>query len=269
MRLTLITNRYLYGTHQPDASYSLPMSTSSPTNAASTDAAPLAESRSPAATNCATWVGLCISLFSLIAVSQLFHFFAPHPGAALTLAREAVMFACAGLLLWIIRRRERLPLTSIGIGTSPLWKSLAWGVVMAVACVIPAALIAKYGGYAHSAASHIFDKLPVWLIFLVVVRAGVVEEFFYRAYSIDRLERLGLARLGQARLVSVRIAASIIPLAVFAAAHSSGGLVNSLMALVLGSVFTAFYLWRRDLVSNIFGHFLIDFVANVVPAMLA
>ena len=139
------------------------------------------------------------------------------------------------------------------------WKSLAWGVVMAVACVIPAALIAKYGGYAHSGASHIFDKLPVWLIFLVVVRAGVAEEFFYRAYSISRLERLGFGR----------IAASLIPLAVFAAAHSSGGLVNSLMALVLGSVFTAFYLWRRDLVSNIFGHFLIDFIANVLPAMLA
>ena len=232
--------------------------TSSP-NAASADAAPLAESGRPTATNCATWVGLCISLFSLIAVSQLFHFFAPHPGVAVTLAREAAMFACAGLLLWIVRRRERLPLTSIGIGTSPLWKSLAWGVVMAVACVIPAALIAKYGGYTHSAASHLFDKLPVWLILLVVVRAGVVEEFFYRAYSIDRLERLGFGR----------IAASLIPLAIFAAAHSSGGLVNVLMALVLGTIFTAFYLWRRDLVSNIFGHFLIDFIANVIPAMLA
>jgi uncharacterized protein len=234
------------------------MSTSPP-NAASANAALLAESGRPTATTRATWLGLCIALFSLIAVSQLFHFVAPHPGVALTLAREAAMFACAGLLLWIVRRRERLPFTSIGIGTSPLWKSLAWGVVMAVACVIPAALIAKYGGYAHSAASHIFDKLPVWLIFLVVVRAGVVEEFFYRAYSISRLERLGFGR----------IAASLIPLAVFAAAHSSGGLVNSLMALVLGTVFTAFYLWRRDLVSNIFGHFLIDFIANVIPALLA
>lgn len=239
------------------------MSTSSPNaaapNGALTNSAPLAESRHPAATSRATGLGLCISLFSLIAVSQLFHFVAPHPGVALTFAREASMFACAGLLLWIVRRRERLPLTSFGIGTSPLWKSLTWGVVMAVACVIPAALIAKYGGYAHSAASHIFDKLPVWLIFLVVVRAGVVEEFFYRAYSISRLEFLGISR----------IAASLIPLAVFAAAHSSGGLVNILMALVLGSVFTVFYLWRRDLVSNIFGHFLIDFIANVIPAMLA
>jgi membrane protease YdiL (CAAX protease family) len=220
--------------------------------------ASIVEPRRSAASNRAPWLGLCISLFSLIAVSRLFHALAPQPGVALSLAREAAMFACAGLLLWIVRR-ERLPLASIGIGTSPLWKSLAWGVVMAAACVIPAALIAHFAGYAHSAASHTFDKLPVWLIFLIVVRAGVVEEFFYRAYPIDRLQRLGLGR----------IAASLIPLVVFAAAHWSGGLVNFLMAFVLGTIFTAFYLWRRDLVSNIFGHFLIDFVANVVPALLA
>jgi membrane protease YdiL (CAAX protease family) len=219
----------------------------------------LAELHRPSAASRATWLGLCISLFSLIAVSQIFHALAPHPGVALTLAREATMFACACVLFWIVRRRERLPLASIGIGTSPLWKSLAWGVFMAAACVIPAGLIAHFAGYAHSAAAHAFDKLPVWLIFLIVVRAGVIEEFFYRAYSIDRLQRLGLGR----------IAASVIPLVIFAAAHWSGGLVNSLMALSLGAIFTAFYLWRRDLVSNIFGHFLIDFVANVIPALLA
>jgi membrane protease YdiL (CAAX protease family) len=222
------------------------------------NAAILAESSRTAATSRVTWIGLCVSLFSLIAVSRFFHALAPHPGVALSLAREAAMFACAGLVLWIVRRRERLPLASIGIGTSPLWKSLAWGVVMAATCVIPAALIAKYAGYGHSAASHNFNNLPVWLIFLVVVRAGVVEEFFYRAYSIDRLQRLGLGR----------IASSLIPLAIFVAAHASGGLVNVLMAFVLGAIFTAFYLWRRDLVSNVVGHFLIDFVANVIPAML-
>ncbi len=229
------------------------------TNVASTTAASPAELRRPASANRATWFGLCLSLFSLIAISRLFHALAPQPGTALTLAREAAMFACSGLLLWIVRRPERLPLSSIGIGTSPLWKSLAWGVVMAAACVIPAALIAHFAGYAHSAASHNFDNLPVWLITLIVVRAGVVEEFFYRAYPIDRLERLGFGR----------IAASLIPLVIFAAAHWSGGLVNSLMALSLGTIFTAFYLWRRDLVSIIFGHFLIDFVANVLPALLA
>ena len=163
------------------------MNNAASTNVASTTAASPAELRRPASANRATWFGLCLSLFSLIAISRLFHALAPQPGTALTLAREAAMFACSGLLLWIVRRPERLPLSSIGIGTSPLWKSLAWGVVMAAACVIPAALIAHFAGYAHSAASHNFDNLPVWLITLIVVRAGVVEEFFYRAYSIDRL----------------------------------------------------------------------------------
>ena len=41
------------------------------------------------------------------------------------------------------------------------------------------------------------------------------------------------------------------------------------MALVMGAIAAAFYLRRHELVSNIFGGFLIDFVANVLPAMLA
>ena len=39
------------------------------------------------------------------------------------------------------------------------------------------------------------------------------------------------------------------------------------IALVLGGILTAFYLWRQDLVANMFGHFLVDFVSNVLPAM--
>ena len=41
------------------------------------------------------------------------------------------------------------------------------------------------------------------------------------------------------------------------------------MALVLGAILTAFNQWRQDLVSNMFGHFLVDFMANVLPAMLS
>jgi len=38
---------------------------------------------------------------------------------------------------------------------------------------------------------------------------------------------------------------------------------------VLGGILTAFYQWRRDLVSNMFGHFLVDFVANAVPHLFS
>jgi uncharacterized protein len=152
-----------------------------------------------------------------------------------------------------------LPLRSIGIGTSPPWKSLAWGVVIAIACIVPAALIAKVTGYGHGAASQGFAKLPIWLVSIVVVRAGVVEELFYRGYAIERLQGLGFGG----------IASWAIPLVIFSVAHWTGGAANIVLALVLGAILTAFYQWRRDLVSNMFGHFLVDFVANVLPAIFA
>jgi uncharacterized protein len=66
-----------------------------------------------------------------------------------------------------------------------------------------------------------------------------------------------------------RIPSWLIPLTIFAAAHWTGGAANVLIALVLGAILTAFYQWRRDLVANMFGHFLVDFVANVVPALFS
>ncbi|MFY9904279.1 MAG: CPBP family intramembrane glutamic endopeptidase [Terriglobales bacterium] len=201
-----------------------------------------------------TWIGLGLSLFSMLIIRQAFRAVTPEPGTALTLAREACMFASAGLLVWLVRKREGLPLTSIGIGTSPLWKSLAWGVVIAIACIVPAAVLVKLTGYGHGAASQAFAKLPVWVVCIVVLRAGVVEELFYRGYAIERLRAVGAGR----------IASWAIPLAIFSAAHWTGGAANILIALVLGGILAAFYLWRQDLVSNMFGHFLVDFVANVL-----
>jgi membrane protease YdiL (CAAX protease family) len=213
----------------------------------------------PVANNWATWLGLSLSLFSMMIIRQAFRAITPELGTTLTLAREGCMFASAGLLIWLVRRKERLPLRSIGIGTSPVWKSLAWGVVITVACIVPAALIAKVTGYGHGAASQAFAKLPIWILFIVVLRAGVVEELFYRGYAIERLQALGFGR----------IASWTIPLVIFSAGHWTGGAVNIVMALVLGAILTAFYQWRRDLVSNMFGHFLVDFVANVLPAIFA
>lgn len=207
----------------------------------------------------ATWVGLGLSLFSMLIIRQAFRAITPEPGATLALAREACIFASAGVLIWLVRKRERLPLASIGIGTSPLWKSLAWGVVIAIACIVPAAVIVKLTGYGHGAASQAFAKLPIWVVFIVVLRAGIVEELFYRGYAIERLRMVGAGR----------IASALIPLTIFSLAHWTGGLANILIALVLGGILTVFYLWRRDLVSNMFGHFLVDFAANVLPALFS
>jgi membrane protease YdiL (CAAX protease family) len=213
----------------------------------------------PASNNAVTWFGLGFSMLSMLVIRQVFRAINPEPGAALALVREGFYFASAAALIWLIRRGEKLPLRSIGVGTLPLWKSLAWGVVIAVACIIPAAGLAVLTGYGQGAASKAFAKLPLWVISLVVVRAGVVEELFFRGYAIERLQMLGLGR----------IASSVIPLAIFSVGHWTGGAANILIAFVLGGILTGFYLWRRDLVANMFGHFLVDFVANVLPALFS
>ncbi len=91
------------------------------------------------------------------------------------------------------------------------------------------------------------------------MRAGVVEELFYRGYAIERLQALGLNRY----------LAAALPLAIFAVAHWTGGWANIVIALALGAILSASYLWRRDLVANMIGHFLVDFVGNVLPRLFA
>ena len=145
------------------------------------------------------------------------------------------------------------------MGTVRVWKSLVWGVAIAIANVIPLAIIVKLTSYGQGPASQAFAKLPLWVVFIVVVRAGVVEELFYRGYAISRLQRMGFGKF----------AACQIPLAIFAVGHWTGGIANILIALVAGGIMTAFYLWRRDLAANMSGHFLVDFVGNIVPELFS
>jgi uncharacterized protein len=206
-----------------------------------------------------TWFGLVIALFSMILIREAFRAISTEPGPMLVLARETCMFAAAGALAWIVRRGERASWQSIGIGTSPPWKSLVWGFLIAIANTVPIVVIARWTGYGHSASALAFAKLPLWVIFIVVLRAGVVEELFYRGYAIDRLQRVGCRR----------ITACTVSLSIFAVAHWTGGFVNIVIALVAGGIMTVFYLWRRDLLANTFGHFLVDFAGNILPALFS
>ena len=172
--------------------------------------------------------------------------------------KEVGIWISAAILLLIIWRGERLPLTSVGIGTRPWWKSILWGLLVMVICFAVALGLVYLTGYGHSAESAAFAKLPLWLLTLIVIRAGVVEEFFYRGYAIERLNALGLHRA----------IAGAIPLLIFAVGHWTGGFANIIIALALGGILTGFYLWHRDLVANMIAHFMVDFVGNVLPKLL-
>jgi len=203
----------------------------------------------------ATWVGLFLSLFVMLLVRQSVSYFWPTLTFTAAIWKETLLWVSAITLLFIIRRGERLPLTSIGLGTSRWWKSILWGLVIAVASAAAGGVLAALTGYGHGPGSAAFEKLPLWLITLIVLRAGVVEELFYRGYAIERLQAVGLKPAWAAG----------IPLVIFALGHWTGGAANILIALVLGAILSVFYLWRRDLVANMIGHSTVDFIVNVLP----
>ena len=206
-----------------------------------------------------SWLGLAISLFAILIVRQVINYLWPVLPLPAVILREALIWGSAAILIVLVRRAERLPFSSIGIGTRGWGKSILWGLVIFVSCFAAGGMLVHLTGYGHGTAAAAIDKLPLWMITLVVLRAGVVEELFYRGYVIERLQAFGLNRF----------VAAGIPLVIFAAGHWTGGAANILIALVLGAILAGFYLWHRDLVANMIGHFAVDFVAIVIPKLFA
>jgi uncharacterized protein len=207
----------------------------------------------------ATWVGLFLALFAMVVIRHALVFFVHEITFAWAILKETLIWASAAALLVIIRRGERLPMRSIGLGTARWWMSILWGLIIAVVSAAVVGSLVYLTGYGHGPGSAAFEKLPLWLITLIVLRAGVVEEFFYRGYAIERLRMIGLGRFWSIT----------IPLVIFSLGHWSGGAANILIALAAGGILTGFYLWRRDLVANMIGHGFVDFVANVVPRLFS
>jgi uncharacterized protein len=207
---------------------------------------------------CATWCGLAIALFSGPAFVAVFRAITGENHSNLQLiSRELCIFVMVGLLLWIIKTREKLPLASIGLHSNKLLKSILRGLVLTVIMLMVTFglyfLLQKFGIHLGSKGSDSF-KPSLWVVTLMMLRAGVAEEIFYRGYAIERLRWI----TGNTWL------AALVPLAIFAAAHYRQGLGGIIAAFVLGGVFTIAYVRFRDLIANITAHFLGDFTLNVV-----
>jgi membrane protease YdiL (CAAX protease family) len=195
----------------------------------------------------------------MLLVRQVVNHLWPSPTFTSAIVKEAGMWMVAAILLLIVKRGERLSFRSIGLGTVRWGKSILWGLLIALICLIVAAVLVAVTGYTGGEGGKAMEKLPLWLITLIVTRAGVVEELCYRGYAIERLQALGLPPWVSAAM----------PLAIFAVAHWTGGWANIVIALALGAILAVFYLWRRDLVANMIGHGLVDFVGNVLPKLFS
>jgi hypothetical protein len=79
----------------------------------------------------ATWFGLFLSLFAMVVIRYVVVYFAYEITFGSAILKETLIWVSAAALLVIVRRGERLPFSSIGLGTSRWWKSIVWGVVTA------------------------------------------------------------------------------------------------------------------------------------------
>jgi membrane protease YdiL (CAAX protease family) len=204
-----------------------------------------------------TWVGLFVALFGMLIVRPVVNHFWPDPTFAAAIVKEAGMWIVALIILVIVKLGEGLPLSSIGLGTVRFWKSLLWGLLLGVVCLLVGGALVALTHFTGGEAGKAMSKLPIGLVSLIVLRAGVVEELCYRGYAIERLHALGLPRW----------IAAAVPLTIFGVGHWTGGWENIVIALALGAILALFFIWRRDLVANMIGHWLVDFMANVVPKL--
>jgi membrane protease YdiL (CAAX protease family) len=209
-----------------------------------------------------TFLGILISYFSISGINLLFkQLYGEQLDDGIMLFKELLIFASVGLLLWIILKKEKRSLESIGLHGRKWKASIGWGFVNVVICFALAIgvlfLIQQLGWtYGDSTA---FDKLSLATIAVVTLRAGIAEEVFMRGYLIERLTEM-------TKNVYVACLLSLVPFALF---HAWQGYAGILISFVLGGYLTIIYVWRRDLKSNIITHFLVDFIPNVAIPLIA
>ncbi|WP_294120822.1 type II CAAX endopeptidase family protein [Sphingomonas sp.] len=215
---------------------------------------------SPTAARPWTFAGLAIALFGAPAVVILFkqaEFTRADFGA--TIVRELIILALVAILVWIIRTREKLPLSSIGLRPQKIVPALLWSLaVMLVFGVGIAACLAIFPLIGLSYGSSSGPAVPIGVSLLLYARAGIAEEIFYRGYAIERIEAL----------TGSRAIAAAVPLLIFAGGHFSQGLPGILITFVLGGIATAIYLWKRNLLILIIAHFMVDFIPNVLLPLI-
>jgi len=198
-------------------------------------------------------------LIMIVLALPIFGLLVPGESFAAQLGREGLYWLCTLGLLGFVRFVERRPLSSIG-WIRPGWKTLVFGVAGAAAMVAGMAAIyivifPLLGLSANEPTVTAIKLMPLWFRIVLLLRAAVFEEVFYRGFMIERLTEF----------TRLRWLAALVSLVAFTLAHVTGwGWAHLLIAGFGGIVLTALYLLRKDLACNMLAHFLTDVVGFLV-----
>jgi uncharacterized protein len=210
-----------------------------------------------------TMVGLALALFSMPFVIGLFNAFRVPLTTQNVLLRETILFALAAFVLFISRKKERLGWASVGLQRPALGNTAIWVLITFVGVALAIALafgfIKLFSLPLGNVDSKAYDALPTWVLLVVIIRAGFVEELFCRGYAIERLQSI----------TGSLIFAAGIPLVIFAVSHYRQGQAGIIIAMLTGAVLTGVYVYKRNLWITITVHFLGDFIPNIVLPLFA
>lgn len=177
------------------------------------------------------------------------------------LVREGLIFVLVGILLFIIRQ-EGLGLESVGLQFGSIGRSVGFGLlfcVFSIGGILVCMLLMQYLGWkVGGEEAGAYKDIPVWVLFVMVLRAGIAEELFYRGYAIERIKAL----------TGSQWVAMAVPLLIFSIGHFRQGPGGILISFVAGAILTATYFWKKDLLANMIAHFLVDFIPNVALPLL-
>lgn len=202
-----------------------------------------------------SWLVICVGLLIAFGLPELNlgHRLAPGASIGASLAREAVWWAIATVMIAYVLLVERRSLFSIGL-RRPGGRTVLFGFIGAL--VMFASVILSYsllfpllGLKMNQEAVSQITRNPLWLQVMIFGRAAVAEEILYRGYPMERVQDL----------TGSKWLAFLVAALIFTLAHISywGGaqlIVVGFGAVILGLL----YLWRRDLICNMIAHFLVD-----------
>jgi uncharacterized protein len=212
-----------------------------------------------------TYLGLALALFGVPLLIFILQLNAPaFYTNQFVITKELSIFALTGILLLLITKGEKLGLDSIGLHNRDWGKSILWGLIGTVIAIAALAILLfifpKVGiKFGEGGESDRYKNVSLWVMTLMVLRAGIVEEICYRGYVIERLEKM----------TGNWFIYFLLPLILFGVFHYKQGIGGIIIAFVAGAILAVLYIKRRDLKANIITHFLVDFLPNVLLPLVS
>ena len=164
------------------------------------------------------------------------------------------------MILWIYFVEKRT-ITSIGwkkLTVKTTFVAIGLGFVLFIVFGISNVVIQAVGLELNQEVAQMIAGKSIPVLFLLVLRAAVVEEVLYRAYAFERINELTKSKW----------VAGLVPLIMFMLVHLSWGIGHLLFIFVAGGLLTLMYVSKRNLALNIIAHFTVDVIALLVLPMM-